>query len=261
MTDLLLFVFLLQFVVPVSLTVLYLAVIGFNGILAEEYVNQRKMEVEHRRNNFGNLTETRDHHSGHGHNRGPYPSTSQDKYKRPKPDYLAPKPQSRPSTSSHLPSKALNQAPAYKAASNTPPSYSSPAYTSPVYTPPVYKPVAYSHPAYSPPTNKPPAYNSPTYSPPAYNPPAYSSPAYTPTGVETPAYTESPVYKPPVHSPLAYPSPAYSEAPPSEPEYPYKHIPETNNGVNKGISFNNDFPKFDDFIQHVENIKFDKFKI
>ncbi|XP_032793492.2 proteasome subunit alpha type-4 [Daphnia magna] len=97
--------------------------------------------------------------------------------------------------------------------------------------------------------------------PPAYNPPAYSSPAYTPTGVETPAYTESPVYKPQVHSPLAYPSPAYSEAPPSEPEYPYKHIPETNNGVNKGISFNNDFPKFDDFIQHVENIKFDKFKI
>ncbi|XP_057368320.1 uncharacterized protein LOC130689375 [Daphnia carinata] len=243
-----------QFVTLLSLTVFYLVVIGFNGILAEEYANLRKMEVEHRRNLLGNLTETRDHYSGHGshgYNRGPYSSTSQDKYKRPKPDYLAPKPQSKPSTSSHLPYKALNQAPAYKA---------------PSYTPPAYNPVAYSQPAYSPPTNKPPAssspaysapvYNSPTYSPPAYNPPAYSSPTYTPKGVESPAYTESPGNKSP-----AYPSSAYSEAPASEPEYPYQNIPEKNNGVRKGIFHNSDFPKFDDFVQHVESIKFDQFKI
>ncbi|KAI9560047.1 hypothetical protein GHT06_014057 [Daphnia sinensis] len=252
-----------QFVTPVSVTVLYLVVIGFNGILAEEYANLMKMKVEHRRDHFGNITEVRDNPSGHGshgHNRGPNPSTSQDKYKRPKPDYSAPKHQPRPSASSHLPSKALNQASAYKTAS-----YSSPAYTSPVYAPPAYNPVAYSHPSYSPPTNKPPAssssayspsvYNPPTYSPPAYNPPAYSSPAYTPKGVEYPTYTESPGSKPAV-----YPSAAYSEAPASESEYPYNNIPEKN-GVSKGISFNSDFPKFDDFVQHVENIKFDQFKI
>ncbi|EFX68009.1 hypothetical protein DAPPUDRAFT_301722 [Daphnia pulex] len=215
-----------QFLGPIFLMLLGLAIVAFNGNFAAEIVNVREMKVEHRSDDFESLrTETRDHH--HGHNNGFFPSKSHNKPKKPKSSYGTPRPQyGAPTKSYYSPPKG---------------NYESPSYSKP-------------SPAYNPPPYRPPVYSSPNYSPPSYNPPAY-----------VPAYTEqAPAYQPPAYSPPAYspPAPAYSKPSyplPSEPEYPYKVAPETYKGVDKSVSNYDDFPTFDEFFK--KSLKFDQFKI
>jgi hypothetical protein len=199
---------------------LVLAVIfEFNGNLAAE-MNVREMKVEHRLDDFGSLTETETRDDHHEHGHNPFFSLkSHSKPKKPKPSYGTPRPQ-----------------------------YGAP--TKSQYLPPKGN---YESPYYSKPS---PAYNPPPYRPPAYSPPTYPT-SYSSSGF-VPLYTEkAPAHQSPAYSAPVYDKPSYFL--PSEPEYPYRTTPETNKGVHKVVSNNNDFPSFDDFFK--QSVKFEQFKI
>ena len=256
-----------QFLAPILLTLLALAVAGFEDEFQMEDTKQVRVQdlpVEARAEGYGERLEERDGH--HHHHNAEYrpPKSHGFKFRRPsKGNYGAP-PKQKPAPKPQYGPPKHSPKPQYGPPKHSPkPQYGPPKHSpKPQYgAPKPHQPPKANHrppkpqygapkPQYGPPKHSPkPQYGPPKaqYSPaPAYETPAYPAPSYSPLDPTYPA----PVYPSPPAAPAypapaaasAYPAPAYSTAAPA-PAYPAappaynSEVPESNYATNYEPNF------------------------